>query len=477
MEEYIITDRNKQNWLTAIVTVTVFMFSLDYSTLNISLPTISNYFHSNLASVALLPMVYLLIVTSSMLGFGKLGDIKGYKPLFITGLAIFTAGTLFCGISSSMNMLFGFRALQSVGEAIFNPIGMAMVTTFLPDSIKGRSLGILATAQGLGIALGALAGGFINSHFIWRGIFLVNIPLAIITLILAIKMLPDKQAKAADKRFDYLGSVLVFLSLGSFVFAMNYAARVGWKDPSIVMSFVISLVTLVLFVVRERKAAYPILDLKIFNNLSFTFGSISAFFSTFILVGFGFMAPFYFEMVRGYNVLQAGMLFMVPSLAMMLLAPIAGKLSDNYGSRFLCSAGMIMSAIGFASLAFLKYNSSFIHVMTALVFLGVGAGIFLAPNNKLVMKNAPCDKQGVASGAYKIFLNTGSVFGIAIFPLIIMHTISLVEMEKHMGAADIKHSPELLQLGFRSAFVFGVFICLAAFVFSMMAKDNKEREG
>ena len=473
MEEYIITDKGKQNWVTAIVTLTVFMFSLDYSMLNISLPTIAGYFHVNLASVASLPTVYLLIVTSSLLAFGKLGDIKGYKTVFIAGLAVFSFGTILCAFSPNIKVLLGLRAFQSLGEAMVSPVGMAVITSFLPDNIKGRSLGILATAQGLGVALGSACGGLINAHFTWRAIFFVNIPIVILTIILAAKLLPSKQAEVKDKRFDIVGTVLIFFALASFVYAMNSVAGKGWLDPSISISFAVSIVAFILFGIQEKRSPYPLLDLKLFVNSGFAPANIAAFFVTFVLMGFIFLAPFYMEMVRGLAVSQAGLLLMAPSLTMMCLAPIFGKLSDRIGSSFLSCAGIAVSAAAFIILSIIDQHASIFYIILSLVLLGAGAGIFLAPNNKLVLANAPCDKQGVASGVYKIFFSTGSVFGIAIFPIVITSTVSLLAKKENITMAQVRYLPRVLQAGFHNAFIFGIFVCLAGLLFSFLAKDKK----
>ncbi len=473
MEAYIITDRGRQNWVTAIVTATVFMFSLDYSMLNISLPTIAGYFRVNLASVAWLPTIYLLIVTSTLLVFGRLGDLKGYRAMFIAGLAVFMTGTFLCAFAPGVNALVGLRAFQSLGEAIVSPVGMAVITTFLPDNVKGRSLGILATAQGLGFALGSVCGGFINAHLTWRAIFFINIPLAIAVIILAARMLPSERVKTSDKGFDIAGTVLIFFALSGLVYGMNTVARRGWSAPDILISFVVSAAAFVLFVIQEKASPCPLLDLKILANPNFALANFAAFFAIFVLMGFVFLAPFYIEMVRGLAVSQAGLVLMLPSLAMMCLAPVSGKLSDMIGSRLLSCIGMAVSAAAFIILSVIDCNSHFIYVLLAAFLLGAGAGIFVAPNNKLVMASAPCDKQGAASGVYKISFSMGGVFGIAVFPAVITNTILSLARSEHLEMTQVRHSPHILQAGFHSAFLFGIFVCLAAIIFSFIAKDRR----
>ncbi|MCX5687017.1 MAG: MFS transporter, partial [Candidatus Omnitrophica bacterium] len=261
MENHIINDKRTQLSITLIAAISVFMNTLDYSMLNISLPAVSKYFHVNLAAITWLPLIYLLVVTSSLLGFGKLGDIRGYKGVFILGLGIFTAGTLLCGFAPTMGSLLAFRAFQSVGEAMSSPVAIAIITSFLPSNVRGRALGIVALAQGLGMAAGSAAGGYINSHFIWRYIFFVNIPIGIAMILASLKVLPKEQEKVADKRFDIPGAVSIFAALASLLFFMNSVARLGFKDPVMIGCLAASIISFLIFIMRERSISYPLLDL------------------------------------------------------------------------------------------------------------------------------------------------------------------------------------------------------------------------
>ncbi|MFA6142185.1 MAG: MFS transporter [Candidatus Omnitrophota bacterium] len=473
MEDYTIKDTRKQALVAVIAAVSVFMNTLDYSMLNISLPAVSKYFHVNLAAIAWLPLTYLLIVTSSLLGFGKLGDIRGYRRIFVLGMGVFTAGTLMCGFAPTMRSLLAFRAFQSVGEAISSPIAIAMVTSFLPANVRGRALGVVALAQGLGMAAGAAAGGYINSHFMWRAIFFINIPIGIAVILASLKVLPKKQREVADKRFDIPGAVTIFVALASLLFFMNSITRLGFKNPVMIGCLAISMISFLIFIIQEKMVPYPLLDLGLFRNMNFTLAVTSSFLATFVVLGFSFLAPFYIEFIRGSSVSTAGVMLMIPSLVMMALAPFAGRISDQIGSRVLCSIGAAIFCFVFAALAVFGANTNIALIVISFFALGVAAGIFMAPNNKLVMLQAPEDKQGVASGVYKMFLNTGSVMGIALFPMIIMGKIHSLMMTDNIDMAQVKQSPEIMCAGFRSAFLFAIAACLLMFIFSFFARDKK----
>ncbi|MDD5495779.1 MAG: MFS transporter [Candidatus Omnitrophica bacterium] len=474
MEDYIITDRSKQNWLMAIVAASVIMFSIDYSMLNISLPSIAKYFNVKLVAVSWIPLVYLLIVTSSVLGFGKLGDLKGFKRVFMMGFAFFLIGTVCCALAPTVSLLIAFRALQSVGEAMFSPIGIALLTALLPEDRRGKALGIVALAQGVGFSLGPVIGGFINSHIGWRGIFCVNIPLGLVTAFLAAKMLPSKQRLSSELKFDLPGAGLIFVALSTLVIAMNSIIRMGFKNPKVLGCFAVSFIAFAFFIIREKRAPYPLLDLKLFRNRDFTFSNAAAFCATCLYMGSYFLFPFYLELVMRLDVSKTGLVLMSTPLMMVIISPIAGKISDRIGSRLLCSLGAGLAIFVYALFSTFTQATGVPLMVFNLLLAGMVMGLFLAPNNKLVLAHAPVERQGVASSVYKIALSVGSVFGIATFPLVLMKVMMLHASRLKVPISEARHMPELLMTGFHAAFIFGIVVSAATLVFSLLAKDKKK---
>lgn len=475
MDNYIIHGKREQLAIIFAISLSVFMFSLDYSMVNISLPIIAQYFKVRLITISWLPILYILMVTGSLLSFGKLGDLKGYKKLFILGVAIFLFGSLLCSTASNIYFLGSFRMFQSVGEAMMAPMGIAIITTFLPLAKRGTALGLVALAQGLGLSLGNLLGGFVDAHFIWRGIFFINIPIGLFIILFSLKKLPTKQRKITDTRFDIPGAIFIFLSLASAIYVINsISSKVEDSFWLILALSILSIVTFAMFIRQETKEPHPLLGLGLFKNLDFSMANIAAFLIIAIMMGFIFIAPFYFEKVKGLKIMEASNLITIASIAMFLAAPLAGKLSDKWGARPLCVFGSCLSIVSLAIFSFTAKESSLWHTGIALVLLGISAGFFLAPNNKLVMAQAPIDKQGVASGIYKICISIGSVLGIALLPFFIMRTISAISLEKNIPIPETVKYPEIMESGFKSAFIFALAIAFAALIFSLLAKDKKE---
>lgn len=473
MEEYLIKERSKQNWLIAIVSATVFMFSLDYSLVNISLPGMAKYFKATIAHVSQIPLAYLLVVTSTALLFGKIGDIRGFKKIFITGIGVFVTGTFLCGIAPTFNSLLALRIYQCVGEAMFSPMGIALITVFLPQRSQGRALGIMATAQGLGFCLGPIIGGYINDHFGWHGVFFVNIPVGVLSMIAASKMIPSKQLLSQDKRVDIIGAFLIFICLSTLIYALNLISTAGLKDPVILSSFAISVAAFIVFLVQESRAPNPILYLPIFKNIHFTFATACAFSIIFVYMGLIFLLPFYFNMVRGLNMVHSGLILMVPALMVMISAPIAGLVSDRLGSRPICVFGAGLTALAFFMFTFFKPGTPLYFVLPSLIIAGIAIGSFLPANNKLVMMLAPSDKQGMASAVYKILNSTGGVFGIAILPLVLIRRVTEEAARANISMSAIRERPDIIMLGFDAAFKFAMFLCIAGLIFAFFAKDKK----
>ncbi len=475
MEERLILKKRNQNLIIAVISASVFMFSIDYSMLNISLPTITGYFNTTISSVSRLPLVYLLVVTSTVLLFGKLGDTLGLKKIFTIGLAIFIAGTSLCAFAPTLNALFIFRIFQCFGEAMFSPIGIAIVTTCLPSSIQGKALGIMATAQGLGFSLGPVLGGYINSHMGWHGIFFVNIPIGLCVLAAALKALPSKQEKPLSERIDYLGAVLIFVSLAPLIYTLNSIGKMGLNNPVIISCLAIFGAALILFIIREKRTKDPILDIALFKNMDFTFAVLSAFSAIFVYMGLLFLFPFYLSMVRGLDAMHSGLILMAPAMMVMIFAPLAGIISDRIGARQICSIGMALTGLAFFMFSLFAPRSSLFFILPSLIVAGIAIGCFLPANNKLVMAHIPADKQGMGSAVYKIVMSLGGVFGIAVIPLVLMKTIYAKTAVLHMSIQNVKHSPEVLMAGFDAAFRFGAFVCVAGLIFALLAKDKKEK--
>jgi EmrB/QacA subfamily drug resistance transporter len=472
MHELTVTNTSQQRWILICAAVAIFMSNLDISIVNISLPDISRHFDVGIGIVSRVVLVYFLILTSFLLGFGKLGDMKGFKKVFIAGFIVFMIGSFLCGMSRSIHMLIAFRVIQAIGGSILTALAPAIVSVLLPPDIRGRSLGIVGTSGALGITLGPAIGGFITASLSWHWIFFINIPIGIIAMIIGSRVLPNKTAQTVDSRFDIIGAVLIFFALMTLLYAMNMGQEQGWMSSVILSSFFFSIVLFSVFFIREKKILYPILDMDLFRNWNFSMGTLASFFVLMVLNGTVFLFPFYLEITRELGVDKAGLILVIPSAVMIFMGPVAGSISDKIGSRWLCAIGMFLCAGAFFMFSLLDGNSSIPFIILSLAWFGFTAGMFMAPNSSLVMGEAPQEKQGVASGVMMLVRHGGGVLGICFFETVFSSSLPQKISIGNISPAHCALSPQLLTEGFHNAFLFGALLCFAAALFSVTIKQH-----
>ncbi|HEY7347088.1 MAG TPA: MFS transporter [Ktedonobacterales bacterium] len=391
-----------------IVAIGIFMATLDSSIVNISLPSISAYFQTPLNGlVEWVIIAYLITIASVLLTFGRLADIFGRKMLWMLGLGSFTLGSALCGAAPSLLLLVVFRALQGIGGALLMANSTAMLVRAFPESERGRVLGLNSVSVSLGISAGPTLGGLITTSLSWRWIFYVNLPLGILGLVLTWIVLKEPLRLRGRQRFDPWGAALLSAGITAIMLALSFGEERGWFSALIIGLFVGGFLPLVAFVFAEGRVAEPIIDLRLFHNRLFAAANLSGLLSFFALTAVSFLLPFYLENLRHFPTYTAGLLLTPIPLAVSLIAPISGRLSDHFGSRVLSSAGLATSTFGLWLLTGLEADSSIFSIIWRLVVTGIGIGLFQSPNNSAVMGTVPREQRGIGGG----FLATVRVVG------------------------------------------------------------------
>jgi EmrB/QacA subfamily drug resistance transporter len=397
------------------VAVGTFMSALDSSVVNMVLPNISAYFHTSLATIEWTVMSYLLVVSSLLLSFGRLGDMYGHKKIYLVGLIVFTAGSLLCGLSPSVLVLIIFRGIQAVGAGMLMAMGPAIVTDTVSPQERGKALSITAVSVAVALTVGPVLGGALTSAFGWQSIFLINIPIGILGFLLAKQTIPQhRDNERVAQPFDFVGAGVIFLALISILLPLSLVENYGWKDPLILIFIAVGLGLTVGFAWWEKHAKYPLFDITLFRNRLFSMSNISAllnFMAQFTII---LLIPFYLQRLRGLSPAQAGLLYLPMPLTTMIIAPISGTLSDRMDSRYISSVGMAIIAAGMGMLSNLKANSPDLFMVVGLIIVGLGIGLFQTPNNSAIMGSVPNSKRGVASGMLATMRNIGMVLGVAI---------------------------------------------------------------
>ncbi|ERI90006.1 drug resistance MFS transporter, drug:H+ antiporter-2 family [Clostridiales bacterium oral taxon 876 str. F0540] len=403
----------QNRWLIlAVVLIGPFMSTLDSSIVNVALPTIAKQLGVGVSAIQWVVTSYLIVISSMILIFGRIADLKGKKLVYQYGFLIFSIGSLFCGISKSISTLIISRIIQAIGASMTMSCSQAIITSVFPQNERGRALGLSGTTVALGTMVGPPLGGIMVGLFNWESIFLINVPIGIVAFLSGIKLLP-KDSKGMNENFDFLGAIFFSVTIVSLFWAMLRGEELGWKNIYILIGFAAAAISLIIFYFWEKRAKHPMLEFSLFHNKLFTISILCAFISFLTIFCTNIIHPFYLQNALKTNAQVAGMLMMVYPITVALVAPLSGYLSDIIGSEVLTLLGLGLTALGLLLLSFLNIHSSFLSIILRMSVLGMGNGLFQSPNNSLVMSTAPKNKLGIAASINALIRNLGMVFGIA----------------------------------------------------------------
>lgn len=405
-----------QKWRTMLgVSLGAFCPPIGISTISIGLPVIASALHQPITSAEWVIVTYVLVITSLLMTFGRLGDLISTKRLYVFGFVVFTLGALASGLSPSFGWLLASRALQGLGGAMMFSVAAAIVTRAFPPSERGLALGINAVFIYAGLTVGPLVGAFVLLSTSWRGLFLINVPLGIGGILLAILFLQDeaREQRRESIRFDLPGAVLGSLALFCLLLVLSQGPTWGVASAATLGLLLLGVGLAVAFVRWERRAPAPMVDLSMFNERLFSAALASSVLAYLAIFMLNLLVPFYLIRGLGFDYFHAGLLLTPVPVAMVVFAPISGWLSDRVGSRSLTSGGMILVALSFYWLSRLGLHPSYTDLVPPLLLNGVGTGLFTAPNNSAVMGAVRAARVGTAAGLLATSRNLGMALGTA----------------------------------------------------------------
>jgi len=403
----------QRKWLIlSTVSLGSLMSTLDGSIVNIALPKIQQDFGIDLTTVEWVVVAYLLVLGSLLLPVGRLGEVRGFKRVYLAGFAIFTVASVLCGLAPNEAWLVAFRVLQACGAAAITAMGPAVIARTFDASERGRALGLNGVSVSLGLSLGPVLGGLLT-QVAWRSIFLINAPIGIIAILWAWKVLPA-EGRGKDQSFDLRGAALSGVALFCLLLALSEGQGWGWTSWQTLGLFAAFLVLGAAFILAERATVQPLLDLALFQIRPFSFGLASVIVAFSGLFTATFLLPFLLEQGRGFTPLEAGLVLVPVPIAMAIVAPFSGTASDRFGPGVLASAGMALMVLALLSLTQLPTDFSFPDLLWRQVLLGVGQGLFMSPNSSAVLGSVPGRRVGTASGTLAQMRVTGQGLGIAI---------------------------------------------------------------
>ena len=415
------TRRTSTLWTFAIVAIALFMVSLDNLVVTMALPVIRRDLNASLGDLEWTVNAYTLTFAALLLMGAALGDRFGRRRMFTIGVAIFTLGSAAAALAPSSGMLIAARALQGLGGAISMPLTLTILSAAISTEKRPLALGAWGGIGGLAVALGPLVGGAITQGVSWHWIFWVNVPIGIVTVILAQLRLPESYGP--DRSLDLPGVGLASIGLVGLVWGVTHGNGRGWTDVEVLGAIAAGVAFMAVFLAWESRARTPMLPLKLFTRRASVVANGISFLMSFGMFGSIFLLSQFFQIVQGLNPLDAGIRILPWTAMPVIVAPIAGWASGRVGARPILVAGLTLMAFGLGWIAALtSTNVSYPSLVPAFVISGAGMGLFFAPIANVVLSAVPREDEGKASGANNTIRELGGVFGIAVLGAIFSAT-------------------------------------------------------
>jgi EmrB/QacA subfamily drug resistance transporter len=412
-------EENRKWWTLFAVSFGLFMIMLDNTVVNVALPTMQRDLHVSISQLEWVVIAYALTFAALLITGGKLADLYGRRRIFVLGLVVFTLSSLACGLAPSAGVLIAARAVQGVGAALMNPATLSIIVATFPPKLRGTAIGIWAGVSALALAIGPLGGGLITEHLNWNWIFFVNIPVGAIAIVVSQLVIRESRDTSVEQSIDAPGLV----TSGGGLFFLSYALvegnRHGWTSPEILSFFALSVAVLSAFVVFERRQRLAMLDLSLFRIGAFTGANLVAMLVSLSMFGVFFFVTLYVQNILHYSPAKAGATFLPMVLLIIFIAPIAGRLSDKIGSRWLMGGGMTLLGISLLLYERVTIHSDFWTLLPSMLVGGFGMAMTMSPMTSAAMGAVPVDKAGVGSGVLNSFRQMGGSLGIALMGAIV----------------------------------------------------------
>jgi EmrB/QacA subfamily drug resistance transporter len=407
--------RSPSPWLVlAVLCVSVFVIVVDGTIVNVALPTFVSELGATTSQLQWIVDAYVLVFAGLLMAAGSLGDRVGRKGVLLIGMALFAGTSAMSAFADSPGELIAWRAAMGVGAALIFPATLAiLVNVFTDPRQRAIAISVWAATSGLAVALGPVSGGLLLEHFWWGSVFIINVPVIAVAIV-AIALVVPTSRDDSMARFDPVGIVLSIAGVTVLVWSVIEGPHHGWLSPTGLGAFALAGVLLWAFVAWERRRDHPMLDVAVFANMRFTAGSLSVTFAFFALFGFIFMVTQYFQFVRGYGTLEAGVRTVPFAVFTATAAPLSATFVHRFGSKAVVTTGLASMSLGFVWTTFDDVGSSYALIVGQMFFMGFGLGLVNAPATDAILGALPPDKAGVGSAVNDTARELGGTFGVAV---------------------------------------------------------------
>ena len=454
-------------WAVASLSLSTLLSSLGTSIANVGLPTLALAFNASFQQVQWVVVAYLLAITALIVSVGRLGDLTGRRRLLMAGITLFTIASVLCSVAPTLWLLIAARATQGLGAAVMLALTMAFIAETVPKARTGSAMGLLGTMSAVGTAIGPTLGGVLIAAFDWRAIFLINVPLGVLTLFLAYRHLPADRERSikAHTGFDPVGTVLLALTLVAYSLAMTLGSgRFGVLNTALLC---LAAVGVGLFILAEARVASPLLRLAMFGNPVLSAGFAMSTLVTTVVMATLVVGPFYLSGALGLDAAQVGLVMSSGPIVAALTGAPAGRLVDRSGAHRVTVIGLIAMAAGTAILPMIPASLGVPGYVAPLVVITAGFALFQAANNTAVMTDIRADQRAVVSGLLNLSRNLGLITGASV-----MGTVFALAVD---SASLMTAGPQAVAAGMRTTFAVAAALVVAALVIALAGQALSRR--
>jgi EmrB/QacA subfamily drug resistance transporter len=411
---HLITDENRKWWTLGAMCFALFMIMLDNTVVNVALPSIQRDLGASISGLEWTINGYTLSFAVLLATGGRLGDIFGRRRMFLIGVVIFALSSATAGFAQAPVDLVISRVFQGVGAALMMPGTLSIITDAFPAHERGKAMGTWAGVSALALAVGPVLGGFLTEHVTWRAIFYLNIPVAAGAVAATIFAVRESRDTTVGRDVDYLGVAALTGSLTALILALVEGNSWGWGSTEIVALLVGSVVGLIAFVLVELRVKAPMVEFRFFADRNFLGAVVVALIITFAMMGVFFFLALYMQDILRYSPLEAGVRFLPSTLMIVGVAPVAGRLSDRFGPRWLIVAGLAILTLSLYSFTGIAVDSTYLDLLPGFMLLGIGIALTMSPMTSAAMNAVAVEKAGIASGVLSMFRMVGGSLGVAV---------------------------------------------------------------